>query len=136
MDVFCPRTEKHLIQLYTAGRCLENLVSSLFSLFTVPQKPEEVIPPDSCQKLCSCSLFFPLSPPFSASSLILQCFIEFMLSAYSFTVFSLFKGCFSLFLTLRSRFLVITSGGSRTLRLSLLRSSTSPATPTTNTFSM
>ncbi len=44
-----------------------------------------------CQTACLSSLFFSLSSPFSASSLIPQCFIELVLSAYPFTIFSLFK---------------------------------------------
>lgn len=46
----------------------------------------------TCQSVCLCCLFFSLSPTFFASSLIPQCFIEFVLSAYSFS----FKIFFSL----------------------------------------
>lgn len=58
-------------------------------------------------------------------------------AAYGFAIFSRYKDfLLALSLTLGSRFLVIISAGSRTPRRSFLRSNISPATLTTNTFSM
>lgn len=97
-----------------------------FSLFSVSLKHGEVIALMQAKVSVYALCFSP--------TLIPQCFIEFVLSAYSFSL-KIFLSL-SLFPMLVSRFWVITSAGSRTLRHSSVRLSISPVILMINIFSM